>query len=415
MTGHDVKHSPNLRSTGRAGLAVSAAALLTFGLAAPAAAEPVETYEGSVRAQYVGNHQSGETVTMSAGTIGTNLFKLRLEDGSELITYCIDIETGIRSSAWYQEDSWANYPGKGSFAEPGKVHWILQNGYPTVSAKDLAEAADGANAARVTEKEALAATQAAIWHYSNGASLTRGQGNVKGIYDYLVANAEELPQEPAPTLSVNPNSAAGKAGETVGEFEISTNAATVPVDLTAPEGVQLVDLESGEAVTTVENGDKVGFSVPADADAGEASFSLQANATIKQGRLFKGENPDKATQTLITAEDSDVTVNAAASAEWAEADQPTPTPEPEPSEEPSQNPSPSPEPTDEPEPKPTPTDAPSEDDKPAPGKDDEPSLPVTGGALLGLVAAGVAALGAGGGALYLARKRRSGSAAGTDA
>ncbi|MFE1170728.1 Cys-Gln thioester bond-forming surface protein [Nocardiopsis sp. NPDC058789] len=410
-----MKHSPNLRSTGRAGLAVSAAALLTFGLAAPAAAEPVETYEGAVRAQYVDNHQSGDTVTMSGDRIGTNLFRLRLEDGSELISYCIDIETGIRSNAWYKEDSWANYPGKGSFSEPGKVHWILQQGYPSVSAQELAEASD-ANAARVTESEALAATQAAIWHYSNGATLDRGPGNVKAIYDYLVDNAEELPQEPAPTLSVTPGSAAGKAGETVGEFVISTNAESVPVDLTAPEGVELVDLASGQPVgETLSDGDKVGFSVPADSDAGQASFSLEANATIKQGRLFKGEDPNKATQTLITAEDSDVTVNAAASAEWSEADQPTPTPEP--SEEPSTSPEPTPEPTDEPEPKPTPSESPSEDDKPAPGKeDDKPTLPVTGGALLGLVAAGVAALGAGGGALYLSRKRRSnGADADTDA
>ncbi|WP_117199364.1 LPXTG cell wall anchor domain-containing protein, partial [Nocardiopsis sp. TNDT3] len=37
----------------------------------------------------------------------------------------------------------------------------------------------------------------------------------------------------------------------------------------------------------------------------------------------------------------------------------------------------------------------------------EPSLPVTGGALVGLVAAGVAALGAGGGALYLSRRRKA--------
>ncbi|MEU3016626.1 MULTISPECIES: thioester domain-containing protein [unclassified Nocardiopsis] len=409
-----MKHSPNLRTTGRAGLAVSAAALLTFGLAAPAAAEPVETYEGSVRAQYVGNHQTGETVTMSTGTIGTNLFRLRLEDGSELITYCIDIETNIRSSAWYKEDSWANYPGEGAFAEPGKVHWILQHGYPEKSAQELAEAADGANAARVTEKEALAATQAAIWHFSNGATLTRGKGNVKAIYDYLVDNAEELPQEPAPTLSVTPNSATGQAGETVGEFEISTNAQSVPVDLTVPDGVELVDIATGQPVgDTLSDGDKVGFSVPADADAGEASFSLEANATIKQGRLFKGEDPEKATQTLITAEDSDVTVNAEASVEWSEADTPAPTPEP--SETPSPSPSPTPEPTDEPSPKPSPSEKPSEDDKPAPGKDDEPKLPVTGGALLGLVAAGVAALGAGGGALYLSRKRRSGNGADVEA
>ncbi|GAA1456151.1 thioester domain-containing protein [Nocardiopsis exhalans] len=402
-----MKHSPNLRTAGRAGLAVSAAALLTFGLAAPAAADTVGTYEGSVRAQYVGNHETGETVTMSAGTIGTNLFRLQLEDGSELITYCIDIETGIRSSAWYREDDWANYPGKGDFAEPGKVHWILQNGYPSKGADEF-NSLPGAN--RVEGKHALAATQAAIWHYSNGATLTRGHANVKAIYNHLIENAEELANEPAPTLSVTPDSATGQAGDTVGEFQISTNAAEVPISLDVPEGVELVDISTGEPVgESLSDGDKVGFSVPDDADAGEASFSLETTATVQQGRLFKGESAHKATQTLITAKDSEVSVKAAASVEWSKADEP----EPEPTPEPEPSPSPSPTPTDEPDPKPTPTGEPSkpaEDDKPAPGtKDDEPTLPVTGGALLGLVAAGVAALGAGGGALYLSRKRKSGA------
>ncbi|GHC93320.1 hypothetical protein GCM10007079_42600 [Nocardiopsis terrae] len=398
-----MKHSPITPSAGRTGLALSAAALLAFGLAAPAAAEPVETYEGSVRAQYVGNHESGETVTMNVGTIGTNLFRLRLEDGSELITYCIDIETGIRSSSWYQEDEWANYPGKGEFAEPGKVHWILQHGYPNVSAQDLAEAANGANAARVTDAEALAATQAAIWHYSNGADLNRGRGNVKGIYDYLVENAEAMAQEPAPTLSVTPDSATGQAGNTVGEFDISTSSAEVPIALDAPEGVELIDLSTGEPVgETVNDGARIGFAVPEDAEAGEASFSLETTATVQQGRLFKGEDSHKATQTLITAQDSEVTVDAAASVEWSEADEPAPEPTPEPTP----TPEPEPTPTDEPDPKPTPTGEPG-DDKPTPPKDDEPTLPVTGGALAGLVAAGVAALGAGGGAIYLSRKRKA--------
>ena len=54
------------------------------------------------------------------------------------------------------------------------------------------------------------------------------------------------------------------------------------------------------------------------------------------------------------------------------------------------------------------------DDKPTDGDDAKPvegdasdSLPVTGGALAGLVAAGLAALSAGGGAVYLARKRKA--------
>src|SRR5699024_11388173 len=90
----------------------------------------------------------------------------------------------------------------------------------------------------------------------------------------------------------------------------------------------------------------------------------------------------------------------AAGVAGGEADEPAPEPEPEPA-----GPT---EPAPEPEPE-EPTEEPG-DDKPAPEDDkDEPELPVTGGALAGLVAAGVAALGAGGGALYLSRKREAGA------
>ena len=383
------------RFAGRAGLSATAAAALAFGLAAPAAADTTETYEGAVRAQYAGNEQSGESVTMTGGTIGTNLFRLEQENGEAVTAYCIDFETSIVGGAWYLEDDWANYPGKGEFAEPGKVHWLLQNGYPSTGAEELAEAA-GAEGA--TEAEVLAATQAAIWHFSNNEDLEAGQGNINTVYDHLVESAEPLPQdEPDASLSVSPDSATGQAGETVGEFTVSTNAEQVPVDLSAPEGVELVDLESGEAVDAVANGSTVGFSVPEDAEPGEASFSLETSSTVEQGRLFKGEDANVPTQTLITAEDSTVTVSASAGVEWSEADEPAPEPEPEPEE-----------PTEEPEPE-EPTEEPG-DDKPAPEDDkDEPELPVTGGALAGLVAAGVAALGAGGGALYLSRKRKAGA------
>ncbi|WP_067602542.1 thioester domain-containing protein [Nocardiopsis listeri] len=400
-----MKLSPSPRAFSRAGVAVSAAAFLALGLAAPAAADNDDV----VRAQYTSNHQSGVTVHMDGRTIGTNLFNLDIEAGGKAITYCIDIETGIRSDAWYNEDDWANYPGKGAFAdsEPGKVLWILQNGYPALSGSELATAA-GTNI-RVSDEEALGATQAAIWHFSNGASLDqRNKPAVKAVYDHLVENAEELAQSPA-SLSVSPDSATGKAGETVGEFVISTTASEIPVTLDAPDGVELVDVETGEAVTTVDNGDKVGFAVPEDSEAGQASFSLETTSTIQRGRLFKGEDPNKATQTLITAEDTETSVQTGAGVEWSAADQPTPEPEPEP------EPEPTPDETDEPSPKPTPTDEPEEDDKPAPGKEDEPTLPVTGGALAGLVAAGIAALGAGGGAIYLSRKRKAGDADVTDA
>ncbi|MFE1400813.1 thioester domain-containing protein [Nocardiopsis dassonvillei] len=396
-------------SVGRATLAASAAALLAFGLAAPASADPVETYEGSVRAQYPATAASGVDVRINGEMESTSLFDLRLENGTALTAYCIDLETRIKDNAWYLEDDWANYPGRGDFAEPGKVHWILQNSYPTVSAAQLAENAglNRGNARHFGDEEAIAATQAAIWHFSNGAEVTANDPNgVRAVYDYLVGEAQDLPQEPGPTLSITPGEASGSAGETIGEFLVETSDADgIEVSVQAPEGVEveLVDLETGQPVTTVNNGDTVGLAVPEGAAEGTASFSLETTATVRSGRLFKGEEEYQPTQTLITAQDSEVTVSASASVSWTGGGE-TPPPTEEPSGEPSEEPS-------EPEsPEPTPSDEPSEPvDKPSEPADDqnEPSLPVTGGALVGLVAAGVAALGAGGGALYLSRRRKA--------
>ncbi|HIY42492.1 MAG TPA: thioester domain-containing protein [Candidatus Nocardiopsis merdipullorum] len=378
------------RTAGRVGFAAGAAALLAFGLAAPGAA-------GTTRAQYVDNYESGPTVHMSGGSIGTTIFNLDVEDSDSVLkTYCIDFETSIRGGAWYLEDDWANYPGKGDFAEPGKVHWILQNSYPNVGAEELGAEVGIDN---LDSRDALGATQAAIWHFSNDEVLEeRGNNNdLKEVYTYLVNNAEDLSQEePEPSLRITPEEASGNAGEVVGEFLVETNAADIEVDLDAPDGVELVDVESGESVDTIGDGDTVGFSVPEGAEAGEASFSLTGSATARTGRLFKGES-DEPTQTLVTAEDSPVSVSADASASWAEVDEPEPEEpeEPEVPEEPEQPEEP--EESDEPE---------EGDEKPTPEDDDE-SLPVTGGALVGLVAAGVAALGAGGGALYMTRKRKA--------
>ncbi|WP_017589491.1 thioester domain-containing protein [Nocardiopsis ganjiahuensis] len=399
------------RTAGRAGLAATAAAFLALGLAAPAAADEVETYEGSVEGKYIDNAESGPKVYMTGGSAPTSLFNLELTDGSVLTTYCIDFQTNIIGGAEYKEDDWANYPGKGDFAEPGKVLWILQHGYPNVDAAALGEAAEIEG---LSNKDALAGTQAAIWHFSNGMDLDlendKNSDAVRAVYAYLTENAVKVEREPGAALSITPSEpATGEAGAVVGEFTVETNASDIPVVLDAPEGVQLVDIETGESVATVNDGDTVGFGVPSDAEDGQASFSLEASSSVETGRLFQGKDPEQPTQTLITVDGDETTVSASASASWtAGGETPPPTDKPsEPTDKPS-------EPTDKPS---EPADKPSEpgDDKPTPPKDDEPTLPVTGGALAGLVAAGVAALGAGGGALYLSRKRKAATGEDADA
>ena len=355
--------------------AITAAALLSGLSALPASADPV-------RGRYTGVDEHGHGVVMRGEEFTTTAtFGLDLGDRT-LPTYCIDFRTEIVQDARYVEDDWADYPGEGDFSEPGRVHWILMNSYPVVEIDDLREET---GIPGLTESEALTATQAAIWHFSNGLDLARVEQNpdlptvsedeVVDLYDHLVANAEELPDEPPTALSVSPQEVSGLAGETVGVFTVETSAVSVPVELDAPAGVEVVDPATGEAVRSVSDGDRIGVSVPADAAAGEAELTVAAEATVLTGRLFKGEDPDEPTQTLIAAADGEITVSRTVTALWDEAGGTPP-----------------------------PVSVPSQ--SPQAAAADERGLALTGPVVAALVA-GAAVLALGGAAFLLASRRRS--------
>ncbi|GAA3750643.1 TQXA domain-containing protein [Spinactinospora alkalitolerans] len=419
-----IKTSPSpkgrLRALSTIG-ATSTAALLAFGMTAAPAMADDETYDGGAEGSYTGNVEDGYQLGFrGGGFIGTSLFELTLKDGSTLPAYCIDFETDIVPEADYAEGDWSEYPGEGEFAdsEPGKVLWILQNAYPTLSADELGAAA---RVEDLDAHEALSATQAAIWHYSNGV---RFNGQVKEYdeekekyvnadpqtmrdideaYKHLVKKATEVESNPA-SLTISPQEASGEAGENIGEFAVETSVDSVPLALDGPDGVKLVDAEGNE-ISEVGNGGTFSVQVPGDAAAGEATVSGSVTATVQLGRLFKGVHPEKPTQTLITAGEGETEASAQARATWTEG---VPEESPSPSPSPSDTPSPSPSDT----PAPTPSETP--DDKPTPPADkpeDEGGLPVTGAALGGLVAAAVVAIGGGGAAMYLSRKRKSGNIA----
>ncbi|MDS1272011.1 thioester domain-containing protein [Lipingzhangella sp. LS1_29] len=383
-------------------VAASSAALLAFGLAAPAAADPVH-------GEYNGQADSGPRVHMEGGnTYGTSLFTLELEDGSKLSTYCIDADTDIRTSAQYVEGDWADYPGKGEFAKPGKVHWILQNSHPNVELDELA-AESGVD--DLNERDAIAGTQAAIWYYSNDTALDtddrRNSDEVTAVYEYLVEDADELESggEPNASLSFDPKEASGHAGEIIGEFTVDTNAEEISPQLDGPEGVEIVDLD-GNAVDSLADGDTFGLNVPEDAEPGEATVSAQTSAEARTGRLFQGiEDQDFETQTLIVAQSETVEAESSVEVSWEKAPDDDETPPPDDDE--------TPPPEDDKTPPPDEEKPPADDKKPENGDEGDQAddqLPVTGAQLGGLIAAAVVALGGGAAALFLARKRRSAAA-----
>jgi TQXA domain-containing protein/LPXTG-motif cell wall-anchored protein len=373
-----------MRSVPRKILGVTAALLTVFvvGLTtAPAYAAPGAT------GHLVGGGVSGATVILTDGSKGfTSLIPIKLDKGGILKTYCIDQKIETAPAAAMVEGDWAEYPSKGDkFTQPDKVNWILHHSYP--DQKDLSALAKVALVSgKLTPKEAIGGTQAAIWHFSNGVGLAPNGNDPKivALYKYLtgLANIGETAQ-PAPALDITPDHNTGKAGDLIGPFVIKTSEKSVPLTLKGPAGVKLVNL-AGNAVSSAINGSKVYIKAPSDAQAGKATItSALKSADIQTGRLFRGDGV--VTQTLITATSSPVSVEKTVWGSWTKGDtHPSPSPSTGPSQSPSTPPSVSP------------------STSPAAG-----NLPVTGTNVALFAGAGAVLLLLGGGMFFVARKRRS--------
>ncbi len=362
------------RAAGLFTLTATAAALVLGFLAQPVAAKPVEGQLLQSRDWGSDVHIKGEN-----HAIQTALFTLQLQDKSQLTMYCIDLKTDAQSGTTYVEDKWSNYPGEGKFkAQPEKVNWILHNSYPSVN---LALLQDLAGIDTLSKKDAIAGTQAAIWYFSNGGELTDDNNAVvKALYTFLTGPANiGIKSEPKASLTIDPDTATGKAGDKIGPFTVTSNATSVPLQFTGDGGATLVD-ENDNVVTTATNGSKLYVKVPADAKDGQATIDATVNTTVETGRLFLGKNHKK-TQTLITAKTTQTKVSDSVCAKWT-ATPVTPT---------------------------TPVPSTPVQTTPVAHTPSQPTLPVTGAqaglfAVLGVVLVG------GGAALFITTRRRKNAA-----
>ncbi|WP_234021030.1 Cys-Gln thioester bond-forming surface protein [Streptomyces sp. 142MFCol3.1] len=252
-------------------------------------------------------HDHGEDSWVSAG-----LFEMSVDDGGMLQTYCVDLHNPTQRDAKYQETPWSG-TSLGANKDAGKIRWILQNSYPQVN--DLAALAAKAGVANLTEKDAAAGTQVAIWRYSDGADVDAADPGAQKLADYLQKSARDLP-EPKASLTLTPPAVSGHAGERLGPVTVHTNADSVtvapPADAAAA-GVEIVD-KDGKPVTSAVDGGHVYFDVPKDSADGAAALTVQASTTVPVGRAFTSETRS---QTQILAGSSESTVSATATAGWA--------------------------------------------------------------------------------------------------
>ncbi|WP_436493222.1 thioester domain-containing protein [Actinokineospora sp. HUAS TT18] len=310
----------------RAGAAIATAAATLMLAALPAAADPV-----TGQAQHEPKAEGWE-VKMGDGNLSEiqpTLFTLKLSDGTTLRVYCVEIHVNLIINEDMVEVPWDAYPGDGDFDKNrAKINWVLHNGFPGKSLEDLNKipgvewGEDG-----LEEREAISATQAAVWHFSDGVDLNKdnptptrddAKKDVLALYNYLVGEANTgIEEQPNPALQVSPESQTGEAGKLVGPFTVSTNGGVTEIVKNLPEGVTLTDKDGKEiAAADIKDGTELFLKVPADAKAGEGDFKLKGQSKVDTGRLFVVKDENKRGQSLIVADSHVLKVEAGAKGDW---------------------------------------------------------------------------------------------------
>ncbi|WP_298181370.1 Cys-Gln thioester bond-forming surface protein [Saccharomonospora sp.] len=283
---------------------------------------------------------NGYTVNLDSESQITTLFNLSLGGGNSLRAYCVEISVSVDPSRPLYESPWDEFPNPDSPFHENRDHinWVLQHGYPAhdLSALEQTLAEQGVELHNgLSEKEAITATQAAVWHYSDGKDINRddparadreADADVLALYDYLTGESNVGIEEPNPALEVGPESATGVAGERIGPFTVNTTGKITEITSELPEGVTVVDADGNELTAgDIADGTEIYVDVPAEAAEGAGEFSLTATARLATGRLFVAEDYDrKPAQSLIVASSDDTTMKAGANVEWEAAPKTTP-------------------------------------------------------------------------------------------
>nr|WP_307787922.1 Cys-Gln thioester bond-forming surface protein [Streptomyces actinomycinicus] len=307
------------RSTGTARLAAATVTgLVAAGVlsgAGTAVAEEAPQTQGGATATINGLKTYGQAVFHESGgeqRVAAGLFEMSVDGGGALQTYCVDLHNPTQGDARYQETPWSG-TSLGTNKDAGRIRWILQNSYPQVN--DLAALARRAGASGLTEQDAAAGTQVAIWRYSDGAKVDAVDPQAEKLADYLEKSARNV-AEPQASLSLDPPAVSGRPGDLLGPVTVHTNAGAVtvtpPADA-ATSGLRIID-KTGKVITTAKNGTRLYFDVPEDAADGTAELTVQASTTVPVGRAFASESRS---QTQILAGSSESTVSATATAGWS--------------------------------------------------------------------------------------------------
>ncbi len=125
------------------------------------------------------SHTVEKVVFTDGNSARTDLIRLN----PNVPAYSLDF-TGVspRHPSRYQPGTWSELPHLRASGKEAEVDWILRHSYPLLTTAELSRRVRGAGypigTANISEPEAIAATQAAIWCLTNGLALETRPLNV---------------------------------------------------------------------------------------------------------------------------------------------------------------------------------------------------------------------------------------------
>ncbi len=301
------RHIASMRAGRRKWAVATGVVLAALALAAaarPAAAASTARFTGmvpSATARVIGSI-GGVEKGLDAGLMSLTI------DGTVAATgYCIDIGTGITLGTTLAEEDWAS----SGVTNLAIVEQVLSAYHPNGT---------GPAGYQITGSDAqrAAATQAAIWHFSDGFTLSPGRNDpvVAANYDAILRAVADgvLPGrgEPGVTLSITPPGvASAHLGERVGPYVVHTTSGAVT--LTAPVGVTISDAAGNPLTGPAVDGTE--FWLTTDGEPREATIAASAQAAIHAGRVFARPG----SQRLVLATPVEVQATATAIGRWTAA------------------------------------------------------------------------------------------------
>ena len=283
----------------------------------------------------------------ASGHVETNLFTVHTSASKEgaIKAYCIELDVDIKYESDLRVGDWKDFPGTNKFKDnaeiQSKVAWIAQRSYPQT---DMAELTKASGIAGLTEQEAITATQAAIWHFTNDykwlglanadqATTTR----VEKLFTYLTGQTNTgLKESKQPTVEAETGgitftrSENGSEGK-VGPIRFKSSQATFK--LTSELKYELINAQGAKVdLNAVPADTDLYLKVPADMTSGEQEFKGSVTGSVYAGKLLITKDAVAGGphgQTIIIGSNKEVTTEIQGKISWSVTQQ-TPTPEPTP-------------------------------------------------------------------------------------